>query len=103
MKLEIFKKNKNAFSIKKESIDPNIYWKWVFALAFLVVLGSFVFGFYIFSKVETKDASDSGAQAGTARAIQKEKIYKALEYFEAKHNKSNQILEAPSPVIDPSL
>ena len=45
----------------------------------------------------------TGEIKGQITIVKKESIEKVLEYFSEREKKSNQILNSPSPVVDPSL
>ena len=102
MKIKIFKFKK---SFRKGGLhtNPDVYWNILQGMALLVVIWSAFFGFSLFSKINkefTLSGGDAGNQTGTTS---RERIDKVLEYFSDRKNKSDGILNSPSPVIDPSL
>ena len=40
---------------------------------------------------------------GQTSMVNENRILKALDYFSAREEKSNEILNSPAPVVDPSL
>jgi hypothetical protein len=102
MKINFLKKNKDHFSIKKGNINPNIYWMWIFSTGLVLTLVFFSLGFYMFQKINSD--SDSTTQAEiNSKAVKKEKIDKALNYFKTREETSGNILNSPAGVVDPSL
>lgn len=102
MEIKIFKIKKN-FRKGGLHTNPDVYWNILQGMALLVVVWSTFFGFSLFSKINkefTLLRGDVGNQAGTTS---KERIDKVLEYFSDRKNKSDGILNSPSPIIDPSL
>jgi len=100
--LKFFKKEKK---FKKESswFSLALYWRLVVFLVFLSAIFSMFFGYYFFNKEGRESASGSSALGGQVEKIKKERIEKVLEYFAVKKQKSNQIINSPAPVVDPSL
>jgi hypothetical protein len=104
MQIKFFKKEKN-FKKEKESfwLNVNLYWRFAVCFMFVVFLLSFLFGYYLFRQINQEpvlSSSDASPQIGT---VNKEKMKKVLEYFSLREQKSIQILNSPSPVVDPSL
>ena len=100
--IKFFKKEKK---FKKESsgFNPNLYWELAVCFIFVVILSAFFFGYYLFVKIDRKPILQVGNSSGQVETIKKERIEKVLEYFSLQQQKSNQILNSPAPVIDPSL
>lgn len=104
MKIKFFKKEK-SFNKKKEGwwLNIHLYWKASVCFMFLVFIFSIFFGYYFFRQINQEpvlEASGDSSQVGT---VKKERISKVLEYFSIRAKKSNQILNSPAPVVDPSL
>ncbi len=102
--IKFLKKEKN-FTKERESLwlNINFYWELAVFIMFVVVLLSFSFGYHLFMQTDQEpilETSGASVQVGT---VKKERIYKVLEYFSRQNKKSNQILNSPSPVVDPSL
>ena len=94
---------KKSFKKKSISASPELFWHLLLTIALLIILGSAVFGFFLFMKVNQEsvfNVEDSGEKLKTTN---KERIDKVLDYFSARAEKSNQILNSPSSIIDPSL
>ena len=102
MKIKFFKIKKN-FKKGNFQINPNFFWKIILSLALIIAVSSFVFGFYVFMNLNSEinpETDTTSAQAGT---IKKDRLEKILKYFSDKEKKSAEILNSPSPIIDPSL
>jgi hypothetical protein len=101
MDLKFLKKQKK---FKKASliIKPDLYWRYLIYMTFFLILVSCVFGFYLFIKIN-KEPILPVVSTGGEGLIKKERINKVLEYFKERENKSIEILNSPSPIIDPSL
>ncbi|OGI68840.1 hypothetical protein A3A05_02455 [Candidatus Nomurabacteria bacterium RIFCSPLOWO2_01_FULL_41_12] len=99
--IKFFKKEK-SFKKKSLSLNLNLYWKLAIYFVFAMILLSGFYGFYLFTQINKESiiTLSGGGQIGTAR---KEKIEKVLEYFSLRKKKSIEIINFPSPVVDPSL
>lgn len=104
MNINIFK-IKIKKKLRKENFQPNqnFYWRIIFLLAFLMILASFIFGLYFFMKTNKETSFIEENISEQADLVRKEKIEKVLKYFSEREKKSNDILNASSPVVDPSL
>ena len=102
MKINFFTVQKK---FKKESftIDPNVYWKFVIFLAFIVIFVSFGFSFYLFKDVKTEVNIKTGEYINNNKITKKESIEKVLEYFSIREKKSKDIINSELHIIDPSL
>jgi len=102
MKINFLKK-KNNFKKKDFVFNPNLYWKITIFGIFILMILSFFFGYYLFKQTNQEivlQLTDNGEQIPT---IDKDRIAKVLNYFSERDTKSNQIINSPSPVVDPSL
>lgn len=101
MQIKIFK-IKKSFKKGGIHINPDIYWGLSLFIAFIVVLFSVIFGFYLFKKINKGliISTDNNTQV---QIINKERIDNVLQYFSERKNKSDEILNSPAPVVDPSL
>lgn len=98
-----FLKRKKVFKKKDFRINPLIYWRIILVFFSALTALSFFFGYYTFSHI---DQDLTFPMESISSKLEKEKINKidsALEYFSHRERKSNEILNAPSLVIDPSL
>lgn len=104
MQIKFFKKEKK-FEKEKESLwlNINFYWKLAVNFMFVFFLLSFFFGYYLFRQINREPVLLESSVSPQAETIKKERIDKALKYFFLRAEKSNQILNFPAPVIDPSL
>lgn len=105
MQLKFFKINIKKNNIKKENFqpNPNLYWKIILYTIFLLILISFAFGFYFFTRTNKEMISLDENIKKQSEIVQKDRIEKVLEYFSERENKSAIILNSASPVVDPSL
>ncbi len=105
MKLNFLKKFKIEHKIKKESFDikADIYWKFILAFSLVLILASFVFGYYLFTSIDKENKSLNEIRTQKVDPIKKQKLDFALKYFLDKDIKSKDIILNPTPVIDPSL
>ena len=102
MKVKFLKKEKK---FKKETlhISPIFYWKIAVLMLFFVFILSFGFGYYLFTKINQEpDVSNISGDA-QVKTIKKERIQNILDYFYERGQKSEEIINSPAPVIDPSL
>lgn len=102
MRIEIFKNKEHP---EKESFpkNPDFYWELMLFAAFIIIISSFIFGFYLFYKINRDPLFKNENAGGNNIGIEKERIDKALEYFSDREKKSVEIINSPSPLIDPSL
>jgi hypothetical protein len=102
MKIKIPKIKK---SYKKENfkINPNIYWKVVVILFLVTLIVIFFFAYDLFSKINKENNDMLNNNSTKIEKEKKEKINKVLDYFYEREKKSNDILNSPSAVVDPSL
>jgi|SRR3989344_1696634 len=102
--IKFFKKEKNFIKEQEDFwLNINFYWKLAVLVMFVVVFISFSFGYYFFMQIDQEpilETSGASVQVGT---VEKERINKVLEYFSIRNQKSDQILNSPAPVVDPSL
>ena len=99
--IKIFKKEK---SFKKPNlfINPDIYWRSVLGVGFLLALAAMFLGLYLFMN-ENKELILPAYNTSVEATLKKERIDNVLQYFYEREQKSNQIFNSPSSVIDPSL
>ena len=93
------------FKKDKESLwlDISLYWKLTVCFMFLVFLLASFFGYYLFMQINKDFTSEQGSINSQVPTVKKESIDKVLQIFSTRAQKSNQILNSPTPVIDPSL
>ncbi|KKR62127.1 hypothetical protein A2643_02065 [Candidatus Nomurabacteria bacterium RIFCSPHIGHO2_01_FULL_39_220] len=93
------------FPKKEKSSEINIrpYWNIIFSLGFVLTLAAFVFGFYFFRQINRESVGEANRPSLHGKTVKKERIEKILEYFAFKKQTSNQILNSPAPIDDPSL
>lgn len=97
-----FLKKKKKFKKGGTGIKPDLYWKYILFMTFFLILISCIFGLYLFLKMNS-ESTVSVTDVSGQDTIKKERINKVLEYFSEREKKSTEILNSPSPIIDPSL
>ena len=100
MEINLFK-TKNNFKKKRIAPQADFYWKMMVLLVFIIMLGSFAFGYYIFNHV--KEETFTSENIVKKQLAEKERLQKALEYFSAREKKSAEIIASPNPIVDPSI
>ena len=100
--MQLFKKQNN---FRKENFQFNLnpFWKLsVFVVLFFVIF-SFFFGYYLFVQVNQEPVLSITSYDRQIPMIKKDRLDKTLNYFSERGKKSAEILNSPSPVVDPSL
>ncbi|HEY4493862.1 MAG TPA: hypothetical protein VJB95_00290 [Candidatus Paceibacterota bacterium] len=101
MEIKLFtNKNRRKHGNK---INPAFYWYAVLSGGIILALTAFVFSFYLFQSINTEATVPAGAPGAEAKAVRKERIDKALDYFAERKNISRDIIISPSTLVDPSL
>ena len=102
MKIKFFKKEKK---FKKETkwFDMGLCWKIAVSVMFLATIATAFFGYYLFQQTNKEPSLPTGGSSGQVETVKKEKIDRVLEYFSQRKQKSDQIINSPSPIVDPSL
>jgi hypothetical protein len=103
MKIEIFKKPKKNFRKGGFQINPDITWEFVLYIAFAVIVAFVIFGYYLFGQTDADLVSTSADSSDQIPTVKEDRIDKVLEYFSGREKKSSEILNSPSPIVDPSL
>jgi len=105
MKIELSKlfKKEKKFEKKEFTFNAYFYWKLAVLSAFLLIILSFVFGYYLFIKINKEP--DLSAQSGNGQipTVNKNRILEVFRVFSEREKKSAEILNSPAPVVDPSL
>ena len=101
MQIKFFKIKK---SFKKHGLafKPDFYWQLIVFAVFILILASFIFGYYLFMQINQESILSVGS-GGRQETVKKERLEKVLEYFSLREKKSIEILNSPAPVIDPSI
>jgi hypothetical protein len=102
MKIKLFKKENN-FKKKDFELNPNLYWKLALGGAFVIILFSFFFGYNLFMKINEDSVMPNAGASDQVLMVNKDHILKVLNYFSEREQKSIQIINSSSPVVDPSL
>lgn len=97
-----FLKRKKRFKKGGSQIKPDLYWKYILLVAFILFIISCVFAFSLLTEINKKLIL-STENVNRQETIDKEKLKEVLEYFSKRKLESTKILNFPSPIIDPSL
>ena len=102
MKIKLFKIKKNY---RKEvfKINPNTYWKVLVIFSGFLMIISFIFAYNLFRQTNKEDVPVVVNNTQKIGDKEEEKIKNALDYFSLRAQKSAEILNSPSTVVDPSL
>ena len=98
-----FLKKKKVFKKNNIQPNPNTYWMAVFYISLVLMALSFIFGLYLFLKINREEAPLPFDADERLTKIGKERIDKSLEVFQDREDISNLIINSPAPVVDPSL
>jgi len=101
MKIKFFKKKKK-FKKGGLIIKPDLCWIYIICVVFIIIIISCTFGFYLFAEIN-KEPTLPVVNTGEQGIIKKERIDEVLEYFKEREDKSTEILNSPSPIVDPSM
>ncbi|HAS80949.1 MAG: hypothetical protein UR25_C0003G0111 [Candidatus Nomurabacteria bacterium GW2011_GWE1_32_28] len=101
MDIKFLKKKKKFI---KRNIEKKIdfFWKSILCIMFILIISSFVFGLYLFLKTN-EELILLVEKNDTQELVKKEDINSVLDYFKEREKKSVEILNSPSPIVDPSL
>ncbi len=102
LRIDFFKRKK---IFVKNNIEPNsnMYWTVIFYSSFLLIIASFIFGFYLFATVNKEEILPSPMENKELEKISKQRIDKVLELFAEKQEATDRILNSSASSIDPSL
>ncbi len=98
-----FLKTKKVFKKQDFTIYPSFYWKMLLAASFVLMLASFLFSFLIFLKINKETTVSPEELDLQTQTVKHERIDSVLKYFKEREDKTNEILNSPAIVIDPSL
>jgi hypothetical protein len=102
MKLDLkILKPKKKFKKGGIHINPDVYWGILLGVVLVVCVASVLFGYFLFKKTN-QNLSVNSAENNSVEKIDQARIDNALEYFSNRANKSSEILNSPSPIVDPS-
>ena len=98
-----FLKKEKSFKKEGSWLNPNFYWKLAIYFVFAMILFSLFFGYSLFIRINKEPTLSANRVSEQIETVKKERVEKVLEYFSLRKQKSNQILNSPAPVVDPSL
>jgi len=101
MEIKFFKKE-NKFKRDKQSLNTRKHWNIIIRVLAVLILGSFVFGYYIFTQEGQDFSVDTASVASTHHKINKDKLQKILDLFSEREKKSLDILNNTTVIVDPS-
>ena len=101
MQVKVFKRKKN-FRKGGLRIHPDMFWQVILLAGFFVFFASSIFGFYFFKTIQQKFLLPDQDVRDFSKVVSKERIDKVLEYFSLNERKSDEIINSPSPIVDPS-
>ncbi|MFZ1020104.1 MAG: hypothetical protein WAN61_03935 [Minisyncoccia bacterium] len=102
MKINFLKK-KNSFQKKNFTFNASLYWKLILLGALAIMLGSFFYGYHLFKEVDQDSVLLVVNTPEQNQTVNINSLQKMLNLFSNRAEKSNQILNSPAPVVDPSL
>ncbi len=97
-----FPKTKKNFKKGSHTVNPDFFWQLLLIFAGCMILASFVAGVLVFRNVTNDAAFDDAGTVSKPSMVRKARIDAVLGYFADREKKSTDILNSPSPVIDPS-
>ena len=98
-----FLKSKKVFVKNNVQPNANLFWMILFFLGFVLTLIIFIFGFFLFMKINTDDNSTSLPESRELKKINKIRIDKVLSIFSDRAKVSEDIINSQNSIIDPSL
>lgn len=97
-----FLKKKKKFVKRNLEKKLDFYWKSILYMTFTLIFIFCVFGFYLFMKTN-KELVSTISNTNEQDSLKKENISIILDLFKSREKKSQEILNSPSPIIDPSI
>ena len=101
MQIKFFKKEKK-FRKESSGFSPSLCWELAVGIMLVTSLFFIFFGYRLFTRVNQEPVLPVN-NINELETVKKERIEKILEYFSLRKQKSNQILNSPTSIIDPSL
>lgn len=97
-----FPKRKKKYT--KEKISKKVGFFWSLALYFsgFVVVLAFIFGYFLYSKVNEDSFISASAEAKSVEEY-KNRLDQALLFFSERAQKSGEIISSPIDFFDPSI
>mgnify|MGYP001607318652 CR=1 FL=1 len=102
MQIKLFT-NKKSFKKGGVNANPNLFWMLLLLLAFILIIISFIFSFVLFEKISEEAFLENGIESKKIDTIKQERLDNVLKYFSDRETKSLNILNFPSPIVDPSV
>lgn len=92
--------NKNLVK-EKIQINPDKYWISVLILNFLIIVGAFTFGYFLFTNISLEKEADNSAPS--KQGVKEKQLMEVLKIFTDRAINSEKIKLVPSGKVDPSL
>ena len=102
MNLEFFKKEK-TFKKRNTDLNPNLYWRIIIGITFVIVIMITLYGYFLFTTTSEDFILSNQNNTKQTPVFKDGLMEKVLNYFTERENKTNKILNSPSPLVDPSL
>jgi hypothetical protein len=102
MQIKFFKKEK-SFKKKNFKLNSGFYWKIFIVGTFVMILFVFYFGYNLFMQINQEPAVPVLSGTSQAGMVNTSRIQKILDIFSVREKTSEQIINTPSLVVDPSL
>jgi hypothetical protein len=102
MNIKFFKKE-NSFKKKNFKLNAGLYWKIFISGTFVIILFIFYFGYNLFTQINQEPAVSVLPGTSQIQIVDTNRIQKVLNIFSAREKVSEQIINTPSLVVDPSL
>jgi hypothetical protein len=102
MKINFFTK-RNDFKKKDFNFNTNFYWKLALFGGFVITISVLFFGYNLFMQINRETLLPDSNAGGQSQSVNEEKLERVLSVFIKKENKSLQIINSKSSVVDPSL
>ncbi len=102
MQIKFLKFKQKSYRKGGTHASPDFLWSMLQLLALIIVLTSFIFGFFLFQKINKGFTVNADDLNKGEKMISEERINKTLGYFHTKDEISRNIIISPAPFIDPS-
>jgi hypothetical protein len=102
MKLNFLKKKK-VYKKNRFKLSASSYWRIILGLFFLLLILAVFLGLNTYERVEGELVFSMGDTNNRIEKDKKNKVNEVLNYFKTREEKTKEILNSGSIIIDPSL
>lgn len=102
IKIKLFS-SKGKFKKGGLITNPDFFWNVLLSIFLVLVLASLIFGYLFFKKISNETFLEDNTIYKKVDTVSKERLDSILEYFSKRKSKSSDILNSPSPFVDPSI